>query len=198
MTSHDLVRVFKGVGLVVDQLVVLNKSGLREKVARAQFHASELMKVAFEIRNDMSKGSDARADEHGSQQSYADHTSSSPAPHPHVPSAPTSHPPPTHNPAPTPTPAFPSASLDASYQTLPIIPIPIAIHEFQASTIKPAEEVQHIKIPKKAEDLIGFEQKEKKLASESGKVDPAVNGVKTSSMRERAVPATQLVITKLI
>mmetsp|Transcript_242 Transcript_242/g.294 ORF Transcript_242/g.294 Transcript_242/m.294 type:complete len:641 (-) Transcript_242:146-2068(-) len=197
MSSHDLVRVFRGVGLVVDQLVAHNKSGLREKVSRAQFHASELMKVAFEIRTDMANN-DNKSSEH-------DHSYSS-STHPTVENSHDFHSPPSSPVPPTPfiTTPIPStpfvspitAPLPMTVSTPPSIDspplheasnvsIPISIQDY----VKPAE-VKHVENTK-TEDLIGFDPA---IKNAEKKTTPAgvVNGVRTSSMRERAVPATPL------
>jgi ABC1 atypical kinase-like domain len=51
--NQDLVRVFRGFGLVIDQIVTLNKPGFQSKLNRAQYHASELVKAVLEMRNDL-------------------------------------------------------------------------------------------------------------------------------------------------
>lgn len=244
MSSHDLVRVFKGVGLVVDHLIIMNKSGLKEKISRAQFHASELMKIAFEIRGDVSNGSDNKANESGNSQNsnynvhddFSDHVSStmtsstSPAPTYVAPSAPAA-PPVTPYTAPvihpvhqSPLPlnttfatsaAMPAVRVQGTVATSPAnaasmttddhISIPISIKDFSATNS------QHTEVPKlvcnadKPEDLIGFEPVAKATSQGShskqgGARDgnTVINGVKTSSMRERAVPATQLVSSQLM
>jgi hypothetical protein len=53
MSGTDLIRVARGLGLVLDRMVSLNKPGVVEKLGRAQFHLTELMKVVIDIRADM-------------------------------------------------------------------------------------------------------------------------------------------------
>ena len=238
MSTHDLVRVFKGVGLVVDHLVVMNKTGMRDKIARAQFHASELMKVAFEIRNDMSNGSESSSqqshqysppnvdDLHASERPPSSHAAPSPAVH--VPVAPFTVPAaaavhhvvppfnasPAHHVAPPFTapivvPTIVQTAAHASPVAQPVVPahvaaaafvpmepeisIPISLKDFTAMSGQPAAPLKN----EKPEDLIGFEPPVKTASAgvKGGARDgnTVINGVKTSSMRERAVPATQLV-----
>jgi hypothetical protein len=232
MSSHDLVRVFKGVGLVVDHLVVMNKSGLREKISRAQFHVSELMKVGFEIRSDMSSS----AESDSNQPSHVSSPASNKSAHNTSPS--------TYNggqpisatvtplvsvvvpiakeaassisasvmPFTTPVapiiPAatmIPMAPMIPTAVALPVVPIviesvvsiPISIQDLKSFSGHQDE------IPSKKNedptDLIGFDPVIKesnpniKKQNDEKNSDPVVNGVRTSSMRERAVPATQLV-----
>ena len=219
MSSHDLVRVFKGVGLVVDHLVVMNKYGLREKLTRAQFHVSELMKVGYEIGGDMS-ATEAKShtdDSHRSSNNVDprhDHYSPSSATHPTTSTSAAPYVPPfvtTHketsstntviNTAPF-TKVAPLSDPVASVPhvdtaaTESLISIPISIDDFK--TIN-AQSVNNVAPQKGSEDLIGFDPRIKESAPLPGKqtgardANTVVNGVRTSSMRERAVPATQLV-----
>jgi hypothetical protein len=219
MSSHDLVRVFKGVGLVVDHLVVMNKYGLREKITRAQFHVSELMKVGYEIGGDMS-ATEAKSHTDDSQRSANnvdprhDHYSPSSAPHPTTSTSASPFVPPfvttqketsstntVINTAPS-TKVTPLTDPIASVPqidtaaTESLISIPISIDDFK--TIN-TQSLNKAAPQKGSEDLIGFDPRIKETASLSGKqtgvrdANTVVNGVRTSSMRERAVPATQLV-----
>lgn len=176
MSSHDIVRVFKGVGLVVDQLVVLNKSGLREKVSRAQFHASELMKVAFEIRSDMANNDNNKPSENDHNSNTTSHTShSAPTSH-NSHSSPSSPVPPTPfvstpipstpfvSPITSPLPPLPSTVSVPTAPTVTVpavsmashgtsnISIPISIQDFA----KPVD-IKHSEMKEKTEDLIGFD-----------------------------------------
>jgi aarF domain-containing kinase len=199
MSSHDLVRVFRGVGLVVDQLVAHNKSGLREKVSRAQFHASELMKVAFEIRSDMANNDNNKSSENDHSYSSSAHSAaetshnSYSAPSAPVPPTPFVSTPIPSTPfvspivAPLPTTVSTPASTDsAALHQTSNVSIPISIQDF----VKPVE-VKHTEKKEKTEDLIGFDPAVKN-AEKKAAAAGVVNGVRTSSMRERAVPATQL------
>lgn len=219
MSSHDLVRVFKGVGLVVDHLVVMNKYGLREKLTRAQFHVSELMKVGYEIGGDMS-ATEAKShtdDSHRSANNVDprhDHYNPSSATHPttSTPAAPYVPPfvttqketsstntvintAPFTKVAPLSDPVANVPHVDTA-ATEPLISIPIPIDDFK--TIN-AQSVNKVAPQKGSEDLIGFDPRIKESAPPPGKqtgvrdANTVVNGVRTSSMRERAVPATQLV-----
>jgi hypothetical protein len=232
MSSHDLVRVFKGVGLVVDHLVVMNKSGLREKISRAQFHVSELMKVGFEIRSDMSSSTESESN----QSSHVGSPASNKSAHNTSPSTYNSVQPisatdtslasivipiakeaasstsassmPFTTPVAPIIPAstmIPLAPVMPTAVALPVVPIvtesvvsiPISIQDLKSFS------GHHDEIPSKKNedptDLIGFDPVIKE--SNSNKTnqggtrssDTVVNGVRTSSMRERAVPATQLV-----
>ena len=75
----------------------------------------------------------------------------------------------------------------------PEISIPISLKDFTAMSSQPAAQLRN----EKPEDLIGFEPPVRNTSTgvKAGKRDgdTVINGVKTSSMRERAVPATQLV-----
>ena len=240
MISHDLVRVFKGVGLVVDHLVLINKSGLKDKISRAQFHAGELMKVAMEIRGDISNGNDYKGqDSGGNHQSHnynVDETFSAA-----VSPTTTSHPLPTatnaatstapvvatmmppampvivtpimpsaitqiHQPMEMPTTSNPSSisvmtgSIAASTIGDEHISIPISIRDFSAMNHAQTDASRVDHKSEKPEDLIGFEPIARATSpgdhTKQGGVrdgNTVINGVKTSSMRERAVPATQLV-----
>lgn len=237
MSSHDLVRVFKGVGLVVDHLVVMNKYGLREKITRAQFHVSELMKVGYEIGGDMSStevkshtDESHRTGHHGDQKH--DHYASSSVVHPTTSASATPYVPPFVT---TPKEAS-SANIAAAVPFMPpfvttpkdsssanlaansvaylkpapladpvavapltaesFIAVPISIDDFKSIN---SQSVDKAATQSSSEDLIGFDPRIKKATpskvNETGVRDgnTVVNGVRTSSMRERAVPATQLV-----
>ena len=209
MSSHDLVRVFKGVGLVVDHMVLINKTGLREKISRAQFHVSELMKVGFEMRNDMS--SETESDKQQSGYSTVQNS------HNNVRSTPDSSVSPTAPPFVVPTtkeaayiPVVDSVTATSTAETRPIInqmpstilPIsqPSISVQVSGENLNASDSVgKTIPISISPKDLIGFDQVVKeKLVGESKQNnvrngDTVINGVRTSSMRERAVPATQLV-----
>lgn len=219
MSSHDLIRVFKGVGLVVDHLVVMNKYGLREKITRAQFHVSELMKVGYEIGGDMS-ATEAKSHTDDGQRSANnvdprhDHYTPSSATHPTTSTSAAPHVPPfvttqketssaniVINTAPFTkvaphTDPVASVSHIGTAATESLISIPISIDDFE--TIN-AQSVNKAAPQKGSEDLIGFDPRIKESAPLPGKqtgvrdANTVVNGVRTSSMRERAVPATQLV-----
>ena len=230
MISHDLVRVFKGVGLVVDHLVLINKSGMKDKISRAQFHAGELMKVAMEIRGDISNGSDNRGQDSGGnhQSNYysVDEASTAAASHPlsaasHaatyaapvvdvimppvmavivtpvMPSVITQ----AHHPREMPVTSVPTAPVNYSTATVDEhISIPISIRDFSAMSHAQTEVTRVDHTIEKPEDLIGFEPIARVTSpgdhTKQGGVrdgNTVINGVKTSSMRERAVPATQLV-----
>lgn len=228
MSSHDIVRVFKGVGLVVDHLVVMNKSGLRDKITRAQFHVNELMKVAYEIRSDMSSSESensqsnytssptgSKSSHDGSTSSYSSASPISVIPNPLAPTfvregkeitpATSASAMPFLSPvAPTIHAVVQITPIVASAVVMPSIPIvaerlvsiPISIQDLNTVS-------RHHEIPlKKNEDptdLIGFDPVIKgtnpSQTKHNGSRDSnsVVNGVRTSSMRERAVPATQLV-----
>lgn len=220
MSSHDLVRVFKGVGLVVDHLVVMNKSGLREKMSRAQFHISELMKVGHEIRSDMSSSAESESNQSnhvGTPASNKSAQNTTPSSYNSVPPisviatpfAPivvpvvkeaSSHP--NASTVAFTTPVAPIIPVAAVVPIIPIVTesvvsIPISIQDLRSFS------GQHDETPSRKnedpKDLIGFDPVVKqnnpnKVNQSSGRnSDTVVNGVRTSSMRERAVPATQLV-----
>lgn len=236
MSSHDLVRVFKGVGLVVDHLVVMNKYGLREKITRAQFHVTELMKVGYEIGGDMSSteakshtDESHRTGHHGDQKhdhhapSSVMHPTTSASAAPYVPplvttpkdqssanvAAAVPYMPPFvatpkessvnsaansvafSKPAPLTDPVTVAPPTAESF-----IAVPISIDDYK--TIN-SQSVDKAATQNSSEDLIGFDPRIKKASpsklNETGVRDAntVVNGVRTSSMRERAVPATQLV-----
>jgi hypothetical protein len=232
MSSHDLVRVFKGVGLVVDHLVVMNKSGLREKISRAQFHVSELMKVGFEIRSDMSSS----AESENTQTNHVSPPATNKSTHSTTPSSYNSVPPISVLATPLVPPIVPvvkdaasSTSASAMPFTTPVASITPAATLIHVAPIIPAAAVlpimpivtenvisipisiqdlkssrgHHDEIPSTKNedptDLIGFDpviKERNTVKSKQGGIrngDTVVNGVRTSSMRERAVPATQLV-----
>ena len=235
MISHDLVRVFKGVGLVVDHLVIINKSGLKDKISRAQFHAGELMKVAMEIRGDISNGSDYRGQDsggnHQSSNYNVDEASTAAASHPlstatHaatyaapvvdvimppvmavivapvMPSVITQ----THHAREMPVTSIPSQTAPVNDSTTTSttvdehISIPISIRDFSAMSHAQNKGTSIDHTIEKPEDLIGFEPIARVTSpgdhTKQGGIrdgNTVINGVKTSSMRERAVPATQLV-----
>ena len=237
MSSHDLVRVFKGVGLVVDHLVVMNKYGLREKITRAQFHVSELMKVGYEIGGDMSSTEakshteeSHRTGHHGDQKhdhyapSSVVHPTTSASAAPYVPPFVTTPKEPSSANVAAAVPFMPpsvtaprdlssahsAANSVAFIKPAPLtdpmtvasptaetfIAVPISIDDFK--TIN-SQSVNKAATQSSSEDLIGFDPRIKKATpskvNETGVRDAntVVNGVRTSSMRERAVPATQLV-----
>lgn len=51
----DMLRVFRGVRLVVESLIKQQSKPLQEKISRAQYHATELLKIAHVIHVDMSQ-----------------------------------------------------------------------------------------------------------------------------------------------
>ena len=209
MSSHDLVRVFKGVGLVVDHMVLINKTGLREKISRAQFHVSELMKVGFEIKSEMSSETESEKAQSGYSTVQNSYNNVRSTPDSSVtPTAPSFVVPLTKETASIPV--FDSVTTTSTAETKPIInQMPTTILPISQPSIsvqRPDENHNTLSsvskttpISIKPKDLIGFDQVVKeKLVGESKQNnvrngDTVINGVRTSSMRERAVPATQLV-----
>lgn len=216
MSSHDLVRVFKGVGLVVDHMVLINKAGLREKISRAQFHVTELMKVGSEIRSEMSSETESDKPQPGHstvQNSYNNVRSSSAfmGSSSATGTAPPFVVPPTKEAADIPVVDTATATLTAetksnSYQ-MPTMILPtsqpslsVQVSNENITGLNSVSKTAPISISIKPTDLIGFDQvMTEKMVGESKQKnvrngDTVINGVRTSSMRERAVPATQLVL----
>ena len=164
----SLSRIARGVHLVVEKLIVSRRPAVQIKMDRFRFHALELMKVAYEIRNDMSTSEKVQE-----QQSHTASSSSSS----------------THDDSYASNTTINAVSIVPTETVAPhvmetksdavIIPVPITKPN-QSSITKPIT---------KEEDLIGFSSIETPVKGTNHTSRP----IKTNApMRERAVPATQL------